>query len=41
MMTATVLPAALTRLPIREERRNWARKTMQLTIAMSVPMPRT
>ena len=35
------VPDAATMDPMREERMNCARKTMQLTMAMSVPMPRT
>ena len=36
-----ILPELATILPIREDSMNWARNTMQLTMAMSVPMPRT
>ena len=37
----TVLPALATMLPMQRDRMNWARKTMQETMAMSVPIPRT
>ena len=37
----TVLPALATMLPMQRDRMNCARKTMQETMAMSVPIPRT
>lgn len=39
--TAVVVPARLTMLPMHMERMNWARKTMLLTMATSVPKPRS
>ena len=40
-MGRTVLPALATMLPMQRDKMNCARKTMQETMAMSVPMPRT
>lgn len=39
--TAAVVPAQLTILPMQIERVNCARNTIELTIATSVPRPRT
>lgn len=39
--TAVVEPTAATMEPMQEERMNWARNTMEETIATSVPSPRT
>jgi hypothetical protein len=39
--TATVEPAIETMEPMQRDRMNWARNTMQDTMAMSVPIPRT
>ena len=35
------IPELATMVPMRDDRMNCARNTMQLTMAMSVPMPRT
>ena len=40
-MSIMFIPELATMVPMREDRMNWARNTMQLTMAMSVPMPRT
>lgn len=39
--TAVVVPAHITMVPMQSDRINCARNTMLLTIAMSVPIPRT
>lgn len=39
--TAVVVPDQLTMVPKQHESKNWARKTMDDTMATSVPRPRT
>lgn len=39
--TAVVVPDLLTIVPRQQESRNWAKNTMEETIATSVPRPRT
>lgn len=41
LTTAVVVPDMLTIVPMHKERINWAKKTILLTIAISVPSPRT
>lgn len=41
LTTAVVVPDQITIEPMHSDRMNWARNTMLLTIAMSVPRPRT
>lgn len=41
LTTAVVVPDQITIDPMHKDRMNWARNTMLLTIAMSVPRPRT
>lgn len=41
LTTAVVVPVNETIVPMHIERINWARKTMELTMATSVPRPRT
>lgn len=41
LTTAVVVPDQITILPMHSDRMNWARNTMLLTMATSVPSPRT